>query len=96
MVIDNLHAMRAFRFPAKAYPPLVVDSDAVLSLAPAFQRLQAITWRYAQFFQFNSRIQHLQFPLHDCQQVAGETPESDAFKNFPRFVTPKALDHGKQ
>lgn len=95
MVIDNLHAMRAFRFPAKAYPPLVVDPDAMLSLASAFQRLQAIAWRYAQLFQLNSRIQHLQFPLHDCQQVAGETPGPDAFKNLPRFVTPKALDHRK-
>ena len=95
MVIDNLHVMRAVRFPAKADPPLVVDPDAVLSLAPALQRLKAVAGRHPQLFQFHRRIQHFQFPLHDRQQVAGETPGPDTLKNFPRLVTPKTLDHGK-
>jgi len=49
MVVSNLHIPRSVIFPPKAYSPLVVDTDAVLSCAIALQSLQPITRRYPQF-----------------------------------------------
>ena len=48
MVIDDFHIeCMSFR-PAKTDPPLIVDTDAVLALAVAFQRFQPVTGRYDQ------------------------------------------------
>jgi hypothetical protein len=95
MIIDNFNFMRTIRLPAEAHPSLVIDPDTVLPPASALQCLQPIAGRHAQFIQFYGRIQHLEFPLHDRQQVAGETPGPKALKNFPCFVTPKTLNHGR-
>jgi hypothetical protein len=74
MVIDYLHVMRAVRFPTEADPPLIVNPDAALPLADTFQGLKAISGWHTHFIQHHSGIQHFQFPLHDSQQVSGQTP----------------------
>ena len=38
MIIDNLDVPRIGLTPGKAYPPLIVDADAVLSLTIGLQR----------------------------------------------------------
>ena len=45
MVVDDLNIMGVAVAPAKADPPLVIDSDAVLSFSIAQQALQPIAGR---------------------------------------------------
>ena len=45
MVIDNFNIVRVTAVPAKTDTPLVVDTNAVLTLAIAFQSFETITWR---------------------------------------------------
>ena len=47
MIIDNLHIVRAIRLPAKAYPPLIVDPNAVLPFSSILQGLETIAGRHA-------------------------------------------------
>ena len=48
VVVDDLYIPSATILPAKAKTPLVIDSNAVLSFAATFERLQAIARWYAQ------------------------------------------------
>jgi len=45
MVVDDLDVKCTCAFPAKADPPLIVDTDAVLPLALALQRFEPVTRR---------------------------------------------------
>ncbi len=52
MVVHDFDAVRAIHFPHEANTPLVIDANAVLALAIAFQRLQLITGRNVQTGEF--------------------------------------------
>src|ERR1035437_2425288 len=52
MVIHNFNVVRVFTVPAEANAPWVVDADAVLSGAIAFQGFQAVAGRQGQVTQF--------------------------------------------
>lgn len=70
MIIDNFNVMRAAFIPAEDEAPLVVDADAVLPLAPAFQGLQPVARRNAQIAQLGGRMQHIQLsPRHALQRT---------------------------
>jgi hypothetical protein len=43
-VIDAFHVMRVSILPAETDAPLIVDPDAVLAIAPVFQRLKPVGW----------------------------------------------------
>ena len=53
MVIHDFHVRRSWRFlrPFQADPPLIVDANAVLPLAIALQRLEAIARQCRQILQ---------------------------------------------
>lgn len=48
MVVSNFDGVCVVVFPSKAYSELVVDADAVLAGAIAFQRFESVAWREAQ------------------------------------------------
>jgi len=62
MIIYNFSVVRVFAVPAEAYPPLVIDSDAVLSRAIAFQGFQAVAGRQGQVAQFARAIKLRELP----------------------------------
>jgi hypothetical protein len=49
VIIGDFHSVGIGAVPTEAHPILVVDPDTVLAGAIAFERLQPIAWRYAQF-----------------------------------------------
>jgi hypothetical protein len=55
--IHNFHTVRTVVMPNQAHPPLVIDSDTVLSLAVSPQRFQKVAWWNAQTVQFGGRMQ---------------------------------------
>jgi len=57
MIIDDLNVEGIPFFPSETYSLLVIDADAVLPGAVAFQRLQAVAGRYPQILQAASAME---------------------------------------
>jgi hypothetical protein len=55
MVVDNLHVVGVTLFPAEADPPLVVDTDAVLTATIAVKLFQFVP-RESEIAQTGRRI----------------------------------------
>jgi hypothetical protein len=51
VVVDNFHVFGPCVRPAKAYTPLIINTDTVLPLSVACERLKAIAWRRLQELQ---------------------------------------------
>ena len=58
MIIDDLHLVSVTLSPLETDAPLIVDSDAVLTLTVTVQFLQAIAGRDAQVLQRLRVVQH--------------------------------------
>jgi hypothetical protein len=58
MVVNDLDLFGTALRPDKAYPPLLVDPNAVLARPVAPQGFQVVGWRQAQVFQAFGGIQH--------------------------------------
>jgi hypothetical protein len=57
MIVGYLNIIGIRLMPSKTYPPLIVNSDAVLPLPIASELLQSIAWRHPQVFQAFHGIQ---------------------------------------
>src|SRR5258708_25079023 len=95
VVIDNFNIRRprlAFR-PFKAYPPLVVDADAVFAFAVALQRLEPIPGQNRKVPDCERRFEPVQ--LH----ASGAFDTGESFHAFSGGevgspLVPEAHDHG--
>jgi hypothetical protein len=56
--------------PPKRDPVLFVHPNAVPSRLIALQQFETIPYRHDKIIQPTSRVNHLQFPLHDPPQLA--------------------------
>ena len=92
MIIRDLYFMDPVFAPDKTNAVLIVNSDAVLSLAIPGQRFEAISWRHPQIIQSSGGMNHIQFsPRNGC-----DARPSAAFtfpKELGRMVVFEALDH---
>ena len=61
MVVSNLHIPGGTIRPPEANSPLVIDTNAVLPYAIAFQSLQSIAGRDAQLFKIDNSVQYQEF-----------------------------------
>jgi hypothetical protein len=57
MIVGYLNIIGIRLMPSKTYPPLIVNSDAVMPMAVAGEFLQSIAWRHPQVFQVFRSIQ---------------------------------------
>src|ERR1019366_6297462 len=90
MIVGDLDSVRLAVNPAKANSPLVVDADAVLSVAIACKFLQSIPRRHAQIIQRFGRIENRQLTQCGALQFSGEpldpfTPE-ESLRGFVREI----------
>ena len=92
MVIHNFHFVRA-RFPAEADPPLIVDADAVLSGATAFQRFQPVARRHPQVLQLRCRVQLQQLPAGGSLDVSWQPSRHRALEYLLRLRTCEVFNH---
>ena len=60
MIVDDVNLFSAALAPYEANPPLIVDSDRVLSLAVALKRFEPIAWRLTQIVQCADAIEQQQ------------------------------------
>jgi hypothetical protein len=86
MVIGNFNLLGITLSPDKANAPLIVDTDAPLTLATPFQRFQMVGGREAKIFQNDRGIQGVESKkcafLNILRQFQGVSPE----KYFLRFA----------
>jgi hypothetical protein len=61
VIIDNLDIKGVPSFNPEADAPLIVNTDAPLSLPFAFECLKPATWRYSQVFYPTGNIQYRKF-----------------------------------
>ena len=93
MVVYDLDVVGVPARPAEADSPLVVDSDAVLTAASAFQAFQAVRRWDPQVGQITSIVQHSQLP--SCYRL---NIRRQALRPLPApyllgVAIPKGLDH---
>jgi hypothetical protein len=91
VVVDDLYIFRSVD-PAKTNPTLVIDADAVLSLAISSQRLEAIAGGTPQFNKSLCSSEHLQLPSSGPLDRL-EPPYGFIIGQRLRITAPEALDH---
>jgi hypothetical protein len=62
VVVDDFDLVRIVLSPNKANPPLVVDSNRVLTTPITLQRFETVCRRYAQVIEAPRIVQDAQFP----------------------------------
>lgn len=65
MIIDFFYVVRAVILPNKANPPLIVNSNTMLSHSIARELFQPVPWRRRQIEELCRGVQHDQLPLRD-------------------------------
>jgi len=95
MVIHEFHLLRIALTPDEAYPPLVIDADAVLSGPAAFQGFQPVARRCQQIAQLPCPVQELELAPGGVLNVRRQFPRAFASKDTLGFVTPEGGYHIK-
>jgi hypothetical protein len=93
VVISNFNLVRVSFAPSKAYSPLVVDSDAVLSVAVPLEFLEAISRRHTKILQRFRGIKQSQLAEGDPLKFACESLDLFAFKELFRILIGETPDH---
>ncbi len=93
MIVRNLDFMGSIVFPDEANPVLIVDPDAVLSGAAAFQRFQPVAGRDAEVAERTGSFNLVQLAQRD-RGDRRPAPVRAGFEQLLRGGIPEALDHG--
>ena len=92
MVIDNFNIVSVSVQPTKTDPPLIVDSNAVLALAIALQRLEPVTRRHEQILNGPGMVEIQQFSPR--RSLDRPKPRDQLIvKKRLRIARLKGLDH---
>jgi len=67
VIVDNFNVAGISIFPYETHSPLIIDPDAVLPFAVAFQAFKSVAWWDPQIAQFNGAVQH--YKLSVCCPV---------------------------
>jgi hypothetical protein len=94
MVIRNFYVVGVAPGPRKADPPLIVDTNAVLSLAVPTQPLQPITRNGAENSKIVRRVKHVELPKSRSFDSA-KLPAGLAMKEPLSFIAPEGFDHNR-
>jgi hypothetical protein len=83
---------RAFS-PLKAYPPLIVDTDAMLPAAISVQRFETIARRGAQVLEPFRRVDGEEFCSRSPLNLVRQSPNQVAGKYCCRMLVSEAFNH---
>jgi hypothetical protein len=93
VIVHDLNFVRIPLAPNEAKTPLVVNSNAILSLAVAMHYFQAISGRRCQIAQFRGAIQLPQLAPRDPLDSLKAAARLPALKS-PSFLAAERLNHG--
>ena len=92
MVVADFHILCVAISPTKAHTILIVDANAVLSGAIAFECFQTIARRYAKIFHYGSSVQILPFPASRTLDTHNAANSDSAEQRF-RDPVSEGLEH---
>ena len=87
--------MRVIAAPAKANAPLVIDANAVLTLALAFQCLKSIRRRNSKIVQRRRVVEHAQLATSNRLDVRRQSPRGRSSPDCPRFPVGEICNHAR-
>jgi len=93
MVIGYFDIAGVPLFPLETDAPLIVDSDAILTLAVSFERFKPVRRRHPQVFDSLSVIKHLQFAKSLSLNLGRQPSRTLQPKNPLRLRALKRLDY---
>jgi hypothetical protein len=93
VVVDDLDVIRVPVLPAKADAPLIVDANAVLARAVAFELFESVARRNTQVLELLGGINEANLTEHEPEQVGREPPDALALKHALGVPIREALDH---
>jgi hypothetical protein len=93
MIVNDLNVRRVTVTPPETDPPLLVNPDAVLAFAIAFQGLELIRAWNKKVLQISSRIQLLQLHQRPLLNVARKPLGVLATPDSLSLLATKGLDH---
>ncbi len=92
MVINNFHIFRASLGPTEANPELLVNSNAVLTLAVTMQRFQHIPGRYFKIIQLACSLELPNFPQSNSL-ITDEASDAASACQLLGILTLERYDH---
>lgn len=95
MVIDYLDSARTVIRPHKTDPPLIIYTNAVLSLSIIFQCFKPICRRNPKIIQRLRLVQHEQFSQSDLLNITRQPARHFTVPDFLSFLGCKSYDHGQ-
>jgi hypothetical protein len=93
MIIHDFDLFRVTRPPYKADSPLVIDPQALLSLALPFQGFQPMGRGKTQILQANSGVEGVQSHERSLLNGMRELPHELTLENFLRINIAKRANH---
>ena len=93
MVVNDLDLVRIAVLPAKADPPLIVDTDTVLSDPIALELLEPVARRDTQVIEGLGGVHRNQFPQHDASEVGWISANRLPVEEAGSIPVAEALDH---
>lgn len=94
MIVRYLNLVRVSVSPSKAYPPLVVDPDAVLAGTISAKFLEPVTRRNSKIIELSARVDLDQLPPGRPLHFSGPTPHCMSSKDPLRILIGECLNHG--
>ena len=95
MIVDDLNVPGFAVAPHKTDPPLIVNSNAALTLAVAVQSLQTIAGRYSQIVELLRRVDRKQLRTSASLNLRRQIADGVASKDRCCAFIAKAFDDGR-
>ena len=93
VIVNDLDVVCIGAVPSKAYPPLIIHSNAVLPLPVTTELLQTIPWRNPEILKCFRRVYSYEFAKHHAPQIGRESPDGLSGKQALGIAIPEGLDH---
>jgi hypothetical protein len=94
VVVHDLHARCGDIAPLEANPPLIVDTDAVLSMPVTVQRFQTIARRNTQIVELFGGVNNEKLAPRSTLNLIRYSLDDVARKHRCRVLVSEAFDHG--
>jgi len=95
VIVYDFDIMRRAVFPAKAHPPLLIDTNAMVPSPIALELLEAIPKRHPKFIQRDCGIEQQQLAEHDAPQCGWKSPHRLSIKQSFSIAVGETGDHDK-
>jgi hypothetical protein len=93
VVVGNLNIIGVTIVPSKANPPLIIDSNAVLTLAVSRQSFEPISWGRSEICEVSGIVNLRQLSVGNSHDIPGNTLYVSALPSSLRRGVSERLDH---